>query len=308
MDNNNIQVSVIIPVYNAEVYLDKCLKSVVNQDNKKIEVLLIDDGSTDKSGAICDKYAKMDSRISVIHKKNEGVSIARNVGLDMAKGEWVAFVDSDDEISCEYLTIPTDCEECDVVQRSYDIVTDQVVRSVLVSKHTLSSDDRIYFHWLNHRNNALWDKLIKREVIGTTRFIPGIDISEDFLFFTSLIHKVHSYCFSPEGRYIYYVRQGSAMSKFHSDVQKNIRITFEHLNIVNSMKYGKSTPLVYEGLVYGYFCHTLWRLRDSLDSSQKLELIQLLRLMQLKHMRYFNLKKILKSIIIKLSYRICLSH
>lgn len=97
---NNLQekidISIIIPVYNIENFLRQCIESVINQTLKTIEIILIDDGSTDNSGNICDEYAKSDNRIVVIHQKNKGASYARNVGLKIAKGEWVTFVDSDD--------------------------------------------------------------------------------------------------------------------------------------------------------------------------------------------------------------------
>lgn len=92
------QISIIVPVYNAEKYLHKCITSILSQTFSNIEVLLIDDGSIDNSGLICDEYAAIDTRIRVIHKDNGGVSSARNVGIENAKGEWITFVDSDDWI------------------------------------------------------------------------------------------------------------------------------------------------------------------------------------------------------------------
>ena len=91
-------ISIIVPVYNVEPYLNKCLDSIVNQTYKKLEIILIDDGSTDNSGLICDEYASKDNRIIVVHQKNKGLSAARNVGLNIAKGDYIAFVDSDDFI------------------------------------------------------------------------------------------------------------------------------------------------------------------------------------------------------------------
>lgn len=85
-------ISIIVPIYNVELYLEKCIESIINQTYKDIEVILINDGSTDKSGIICDKYAKIDDRIIVLHKENGGVSSARNKGLDIAKGDYIAFV------------------------------------------------------------------------------------------------------------------------------------------------------------------------------------------------------------------------
>ena len=94
-------VSIIIPVYNVEQYLRECVDSVLNQTYSDVEVILVDDESTDQSGNICDEYAEMDSRIKVIHKKNGGVSSARNTGIDKAVGEYLLFVDSDDAIHSE---------------------------------------------------------------------------------------------------------------------------------------------------------------------------------------------------------------
>lgn len=96
-------ISIIIPVYNVEEYLDKCLESVINQTYNNIEIILVDDGSTDNSGKICDKYEEKDSRVKVIHKENGGQSEARNIALDEVRGKYVAFVDSDDYIKKDYI-------------------------------------------------------------------------------------------------------------------------------------------------------------------------------------------------------------
>ena len=88
--------SVVVPVYNVEKYLDRCIKSIINQTYKNLEIILVDDGSVDTSGKICDKYAFKDKRINVIHKENEGLSEARNTGVKLSKGNYITFVDSDD--------------------------------------------------------------------------------------------------------------------------------------------------------------------------------------------------------------------
>ena len=96
-------ITVIIPVYNVEKYLKECLESIINQTYKNLEIILIDDGSTDASGEICDEYSKRDNRIRVVHKANGGLSSARNLGLDIANGEYVTFIDSDDYIDLEFM-------------------------------------------------------------------------------------------------------------------------------------------------------------------------------------------------------------
>ena len=93
---NEELISIIVPVYNVEEYLKECIDSIINQTYKRIEIILVDDGSTDKSGKICDDYAKIDKRIKVVHKENGGLSDARNVGISVSSGKYIAFVDSDD--------------------------------------------------------------------------------------------------------------------------------------------------------------------------------------------------------------------
>ena len=102
---NNDLISVIVPVYNVESYLRKCLDSIVGQTYKKLEIILVDDGSTDGSGSICDEYAKEDHRIKVIHKDNDGVSSARNIGIDNVEGKYILFVDADDIVNERYVEI-----------------------------------------------------------------------------------------------------------------------------------------------------------------------------------------------------------
>lgn len=97
----NPLVSVIVPIYNVEKYLPKCIESIMNQTLKEIEIILIDDGSTDRSGAIADEYGERDSRINIIHKKNGGQGSARNKGIELANGYYIGFVDSDDWIDCD---------------------------------------------------------------------------------------------------------------------------------------------------------------------------------------------------------------
>ena len=101
------KISVVVPVYKVEPYLRKCLDSIVNQTYRNLEIILVDDGSPDNCGAICDEYAAGDSRIRVIHQENGGVSSARNAGLSAVTGEWVGWVDSDDWLSLIHISEPT---------------------------------------------------------------------------------------------------------------------------------------------------------------------------------------------------------
>ena len=98
-------VSIVVPVHNVECYIERCLKSIRQQTYRNLEIILIDDGSTDNSGKICDKYAKIDKRITVIHRKNLGPSGARNIGIEIANGVYIAFLDADDFIRIDYIEI-----------------------------------------------------------------------------------------------------------------------------------------------------------------------------------------------------------
>lgn len=150
-------ISIIVPVYNVENYIDKCLQSILNQSYENLEVLLIDDGSVDHSGEICDDYARIDKRIRVFHQINKGVSSARNKGLELSAGKYIVFIDADDYVKPDYLEILYgDMEEYQV-----DIVSCELV-PVVEGKQT---DDR---HTINYKRvisnqNELYDSYRQQE-------------------------------------------------------------------------------------------------------------------------------------------------
>ena len=119
-----MKISVIVPVYNAENYLSRCVQSILSQNYKDFELLLVDDGSSDMSGSICDGFARLDARVKVWHQRNKGVSAARNQGMRMASGEWVTFVDADDMVDTDYLQnfVVDDLREDDIVFQGLRIV------------------------------------------------------------------------------------------------------------------------------------------------------------------------------------------
>ena len=180
-------ISVIIPVYNVRDYFENCIDSVTKQNYQNLEIIVVDDGSTDGSGELCDVIGKNDSRITVIHQENQGLSVARNTGLNIAHGEWIAFLDSDDwieptmyselirlahEHNADLVSCATHCcESEDTVVPVLDgnIVTlkgDQIIRA-LISTEVLRFE--------------VWNKLWKKELIESVRFVPK-QISEDVHF------------------------------------------------------------------------------------------------------------------------------
>lgn len=240
------KISIIIPVYNVESYIDRCLESVVNQDYKNLEIILINDGSDDNSGEICDKWGQMDKRILVIHQKNKGVSAARNVGLDMAQGEYVGFVDPDDVISKDMFSSMIK----DIKKTNADIV------ACGVSEIFLDGSERIYRKYdspikLNKKQaiekglmlsddigGVVWDKLWRRDIIKNIKFDESLAIAEDRLFvITALLNsKIFYRNFTP--KYFCIKREKSAtQSKFS---EKNFHIVWSakkvHQEVINKDK------------------------------------------------------------------------
>lgn len=178
------KISVIIPVYNTEKYLHRCIDSVLAQTFIDFELLLIDDGSKDSSGAICDEYAEKDSRVRVFHKENGRVSSARNVGLDNARGEWVTFVDSDDWISKDYLEEMMTHSDSDLVIADFTVEGEgQWNEDLPVGKWQGNDLNRIIEGRIGiARITAPWCKLLKKSLIGHNRFYTELTTQEDSLF------------------------------------------------------------------------------------------------------------------------------
>ena len=168
MTNNNPLISIIIPVYNVEAYLQKCLDSVISQIYRNIEIILVDDGSTDNSGKICDEYAEKDERINVYHQQNGGVSRARNVGLEVAKGQYISFVDSDDYIDCELLqqvVTKANHQEFDIIIFGYNEIKTSGIYPIPIDPDIMLHNKRetILEDVLTDRiPNFLWNKIYKK--------------------------------------------------------------------------------------------------------------------------------------------------
>lgn len=215
-------VSVIVPVYNVELYLKRCLDSIIKQTLANIEIILVDDGSTDNSGKICDEYLRVDSRIKVIHKKNGGLSSARNAGLDIASGKCVGFVDSDDWITDDFYEILYKLmkkNNADIVSCDYKIVHNELKK--LHAKKTckkndicLYVDEKIGIQYLKSitkggcTDASCCTKLYKKEAVDKIRFINGI-IHEDVIFNWQIIKKATKYVKFNNGMYFYYMNNES---------------------------------------------------------------------------------------------------
>lgn len=215
-------VSIIIPIYNGERYLDKCVASILGQTYRDLQIILVDDGSADATGAICDRYARSDSRVQVIHQKNAGVSAARNAGLEAAKGGYIGFVDADDVIAADtYERALEAIGGCDMVM--WDAVTvwpdgrrepdtiDLLSESCVLKKKDWSP------RLLQYMAGAVWRCLYRAELLEDIRFPVGIKLSEDRLFNIEAMGKAKIVAYLKRGMYDRAIEEGSACSRYHGD-------------------------------------------------------------------------------------------
>lgn len=245
-------VSVIIPVYNVERCLKKCLDSVINQTYSNLDIILIDDGSNDNSGIICDDYARLDKRIKVIHNNNAGVSNARNTGIEICKGEFVAFIDSDDYVDNSYIQCLVEPQK----KNSYDLVLcnylDFFVDNARIENHVLTDDKLCKLSGDFHKDyhvfkQLMWYpvlKLYKMEIINDNnlRFPEDLTDGEDQFFNFLYYEKVNKYCYINRALYTYCHRSSHSLSRkitlssYISNIKK-IKKEKEFLKSFNICKY-----------------------------------------------------------------------
>ena len=211
-------ISVIVPVYNVEKYLDRCVKSILNQTFTDFELLLLDDGSTDFSGNICDKYAEKDSRIIVKHKKNQGVSATRNLGIDIAKGKYIVFIDSDDWIEIDYLEkMYLKIEEMKVpllITGHVENRNNITVNPFISNKEKVYKRKEIQLEFLKQEKFmwTIYDKIFSRKLIGEKRFDDTLKIAEDMYFLWNILKKTEDVGYVPLYKYHYDTSASTTMT------------------------------------------------------------------------------------------------
>lgn len=213
-----MNISIIVPVYNVEKYLNRCLDSIINQSFNDFELILINDGSTDKSGIICDKYAQIDKRVRVIHKKNEGVSLTRNLGISIAKGDYITFIDSDDWI------------EQDFLKKAIEYIKENNV-SILITGFVFENNKKIFnifngkkdeiilnneikkeFLKQNKFSWTVYDKFFKKEIIKKYKFDSRFKIGEDMLFCWQMFKNIEKIGYLPLYKYHYDISASQTMT------------------------------------------------------------------------------------------------
>lgn len=221
---SDLKISIIVPVYKVEKYLDQCILSIINQSYKNLEVILINDGSPDKCKHICDKYSKQDKRIKVIHKENEGLSAARNTGLEIATGEFIGFVDSDDWIHkkmYEVLIAAAIEEDTDIVECKFINIYNRNNKEVdndSREKRTFTNIQSLQNH-LNGRYfyRCVWPKIYKKHLFDEIRFPIG-KLAEDLFVTHEVLYKAKKVTHVDFTGYFYYIRPESIMG------QKNYKL------------------------------------------------------------------------------------
>ena len=220
---SRLLISIIIPVYNVKPFLEKCLESVINQAYKDIEIILIDDGSTDSSGIICDRYAEVDDRINVIHKKNAGVSAARNDGIDIANGEYICFVDSDDWLELDYLEtivpILINSKPSLLINNWVRVGTDDSIFNMFDDNKKIISlvkDEALiqlakqdYYGW------EPFASFYEANACKRCKFDKSVAYGEDLLFKYCFIKEATGeIIYQPLAKYYYFFRESSAVNSY----------------------------------------------------------------------------------------------
>lgn len=261
-----MELSIIVPIYKVEKQLEQCIKSILNQSFTNFELILVDDGSPDMCGHICDEYEKKDSRIKVIHKKNGGLSDARNAGLDIALGKYIGFVDSDDIIHPQMYEKLYNCinkSNLDIVQckfkrfKSIEEINININDSELNFKEYNSQDAIIDLIDNNKINVNAWNKLYKRELFQNERYPKGKIHEDEFLTY-KLIYNSSKIGYIDEELYYYYennngIMNGSNILKRLDRIEALEERSSFFLNNGNKDLYNKSNTALFFALNKLYF-------------------------------------------------------
>lgn len=229
-------ISIIVPVYNTELYLDKCVQSILNQTYQNLEIILVDDGSTDSSPQKCDEYAGKDNRIRVIHKKNGGQSSARNVALDICNGDFIGFVDSDDWVlptMYEKLLGTLSHDRMIATIGIQDVSEFGYVERVRSWNDIIVDREQLLKNILCHKDcGSVCTRLIPKAVIANIRFDES-KLNEDVLFIVSIIDNIVDSSFTSSLGYCYLQRGGSTSRSFGQAVHDMIGNSIEIRKITN---------------------------------------------------------------------------
>lgn len=264
-------VSIIVPVYKVEQYLKRCMDSILNQTYKNIEVILVNDGSPDNCPALCDEYAKIDSRIRVIHKENGGLSSARNVALGIAKGDYVFFVDSDDWLALDTLEVLNEYLEKDYdmisFQRTY-LIEEKVVEKGEKNPKDMDVSQYIDASFLGRYDFFVTTKIFKTEVFNNVRFLEGRNYED-----LEIMHRLFLNMKKVVGLdyFLYYYWKGNEGAITNTITMKNIKDHYLSANEIYQAcrKYLEDRGKDFSNIVAWYKVEMVQLYIDYLKSSEK---------------------------------------
>lgn len=264
---NECKVSIIVPVYNVEQYLSNCINSILKQTYSKFELILINDGSKDKSGEICENYAKEDSRIKVIHQSNKGQSSARNVGIKVSKGEWILFIDSDDIVHHQMLEFliravqdsGANMSVCGRLQES--IIPQDFFRVRNYQYKYVNINEDIMYQWYKSKDkydsNIYWliyPKLIRKDIVEKNYFCEG-RIFEDNEVSCKWLYEAKNIAIIPQDMYFYTINPtGTMQSKFSSKKLDYLWALEQQAVFFESINYNKMCKTI----IQDYFPTVIW--------------------------------------------------
>ena len=234
--------SIILPIYNVEKYLDRCMKSILKQSFKDYEIILVDDGSTDSSPILCDKYGKQLNKVKVLHKSNGGLSSARNAGLELAKGKYIFWLDSDDYISEEALSsiVKTlNKSEVDILKFNYRRQPNDIIRKSLLKPGLYNEEEikknviPLALEHVGEFTMSAWSHIYRRKFIEEEklRFISEREVgSEDYLFNLQAFLSAKTLCAIEDDLYNYDLRLGSLSNKYRENLIEKYKKLYELIN------------------------------------------------------------------------------
>ena len=249
------KISVIIPVYNVSKYLEKCLKSVLEQSYKNLEIILVNDGSSDDSLKICEQYEKKYSKIKLIDlEKNYGISYARNKGLLYAKGKYIIFIDSDDWLEINmieslYNNLVKNNADMSICDYYINFEKKEKIHNLYCKEEIIAEKEKMYKYLLDNAfyGGYLWNKLIKKDIIDNSniKFDERVKVCEDLFFLSKVLENVEKIVYSPKEKlYHYRQRKNSAV---------NFSYSLKDMTKLIVLNYFIENNYIYDGLFYDYF-------------------------------------------------------
>lgn len=281
----NYLVSVIIPVYNVEPYIQKCVRSIQRQTWRNLEILLIDDGSTDLSGILCDRYARRDQRIRVIHKENGGLSDARNYGIDLAKGEYFLFVDSDDWVDEDMVEILLKLavrEQADVTECSYRSIFRDHIEEETACSGELVTADGLYAMFCQLRwkyfKSVAWNKLYHRKLFADGKRYPKGRYHEDEFLTHQIFYEAKKLVYIDVSKYNYVrEREGSITGKLTSRILDGCYALRQRVDFAEEKELGELTDDIKNIYCYILFDRISSCWKENIMDDRMVQLLDMVR-------------------------------